>query len=161
MFETFIKLLVMLLATNGAPVLAARVFQTRGARPLDLGRKMQDGRPLFGPSKTRQGLAAALLMSCVLSLLFGYGIWFGFVFGSLVMAGDLISSFTKRRMGLDSSDQCMGLDQLPESFIPSVYAVGVLGMDWWWAILLALAFMLLEILISKPLFWLNIRKRPY
>jgi hypothetical protein len=161
MFETFIKLLVMLLATNGAPVLAARIFQSRGAQPLDLGRKMQDGRPLFGPSKTRRGLAAALVMSCVLSLLFGYSIWFGFVFGSLVMAGDLISSFIKRRMGLKASDQCLGLDQLPESFIPSAYAVWHLGVDWWWAVLVALAFMLLEILISRPLYWLNIRNRPY
>jgi hypothetical protein len=161
MFETFIKLLVMLLATNGAPVLAARIFQSRDARPLDLGRQLQDRRPVFGSSKTWRGVAAALTASCLLSILFDYGIWFGFVFGVLVMTGDLISSFIKRRTGLKPSDQYMGLDQLPESFIPSVYAVWHLGVGWWWAVLLALAFMLLELLISRPLFWLNIRKRPY
>ncbi|RLA53707.1 MAG: CDP-archaeol synthase [Gammaproteobacteria bacterium] len=161
MLELFIKLLVMLLATNGAPVLLARVFQSHGAQPLDLGRQLYDGRPILGSSKTWRGLAAALVTSSVLSMLFGYGTWFGLIFGVLVMTGDLISSFIKRRIGLAPSDQCMGLDQLPESFIPSVYAVGALGVDWWWAVLLALAFMLLGILISRPLFWLNIRNRPY
>jgi len=161
MLETFIKLLVMLLATNGAPVLVARVFQSHGAQPLDLDRQLHDGRPIFGSSKTWRGLAAALVTSSVLSMLFGYDTWFGLLFGVLVMTGDLISSFIKRRMGLAPSDQCMGLDQLPEAFIPSVYAVSVMGADWWWAVLLALAFTLLEILISRPLFWLNIRKRPY
>jgi CDP-2,3-bis-(O-geranylgeranyl)-sn-glycerol synthase len=139
----------------------ARIFQSHGAQALDLGRQLHDGRPVFGPSKTWRGLATALITSCILSMVFGYGLWFGFVFGVLVMSGDLISSFIKRRMNLKSSEQRMGLDQLPESFIPSVYAVGYLGQSWWWAVLLALAFMLLEILISKPLFWLNIRKRPY
>lgn len=161
MLETFIELLVMLLATNGAPILTARIFQMHGARPLDLGRQLRDRRPIFGRSKTWRGVTAALVMSCALSMLFGYGIWFGLVFGVLVMIGDLISSFIKRRIGLESSDQCMGLDQLPESLLPSAYAVGVLGVGWWWAPLLALAFMLLEVLISRPLFWLNIRKRPY
>ena len=161
MLETFIKLLVMLLATNGAPILMARIFQSRGAQPLDLGRQLLDGRPVFGSSKTWRGLAAALITSCILSMIFGYGIWFGLVFGILVIVGDLTSSFIKRRTGLKPSDQCTGLDQLPESFIPSVYAVWHLGAGWWWAVLLSLAFMLLEILISKPLFWLNIRKRPY
>jgi len=161
MLETFIKLLVMLLATNGTPILMARIFQSRGAQPLDLGRQLLDGRPVFGSSKTWRGLAAALITSCILSMIFGYGIWFGLVFGILVIVGDLTSSFIKRRTGLKPSDQCTGLDQLPESFIPSVYAVWHLGAGWWWAVLLSLAFMLLEILISKPLFWLNIRKRPY
>ncbi|RLA44920.1 MAG: CDP-archaeol synthase [Gammaproteobacteria bacterium] len=161
MLETFIKLLVMLLATNGAPILVAWILQAHYARPLDLGRKLQNGQPVFGSSKTWRGLVAALVTSCVLSIIFDYGIWFGLVFGVLVITGDLISSFIKRRMGLKPSDRCRGLDQLPESFIPSVYAVNVLGADWWWAVLLALVFMLLVILISKPLFWLNIRNRPY
>ena len=139
----------------------ARISQAHGAQALDLGRKLHDGRPIFGSSKTWRGLAAALVTSCILSMVFGYGIWFGLVFGVLVMSGDLLSSFIKRRTGLKPSDQCMGLDQLPESFIPSVYAVWHLGAGWWWAVLLALAFMLLEILISRPLFWLHIRKRPY
>ena len=161
MIETFIQTLVLLLATNGAPVLVASISKSHDALPLDLGKQLQDGHPVFGSSKTWRGLISALFTSCILSMLFGYGFWFGLVFGSLAMTGDLISSFVKRRRGLKPSDQSLGLDQLPESIIPSIYALVVLGLEWWWAILLPLSFMLIQILISKPLYWLKIRKRPY
>jgi len=161
MIETFIQTLILLLATNGAPVLVASIFNSHGALPLDLGKQLQDGHPVFGSSKTWRGLISALFTSCILSILFGYGFWFGLVFGTLAMTGDLISSFVKRRRGLKPSDQSLGLDQLPESIIPSIYALVVLGLEWWWAILLPLSFMLIQILISKPLYWFKIRKRPY
>jgi CDP-2,3-bis-(O-geranylgeranyl)-sn-glycerol synthase len=159
--ETFAKLLVMLLAINGAPVLAARICRSHGALPVDLGMRRPDGRPLFGESKTWRGVLSALGMSCALSVFFGYGAWFGLMLGLLAMVGDIISSFIKRRMGLNPSAQCTGLDQLPESFLPSVYAVEALGLDCWWILLLPLTFMLLEIIISKPLFILKIRNRPH
>jgi CDP-2,3-bis-(O-geranylgeranyl)-sn-glycerol synthase len=161
MAETFTKLLIMLLATNAAPVLAALIFKSHGNLPLDLGRQMSDRQPIFGSSKTWRGVIVALIASYILSVLFSYGSVFGVVFGLLVIAGDLFSSFIKRRMGLQPSDQCIGLDQLPESFIPSVYAVAQLELDWWWAVVLPMAFILVEVLISKPLFLLKIRNRPY
>ncbi len=161
MCATFLQILVMLLATNGAPVLAARVFQAHGALSLDLGKRLQDGYPVFGSSKTWRGLLSALATSCMLSILFGYGIWFGLIFGTLVMTGDLCSSFVKRRRGLKPGDRSPGWDQLPESLFPSIYTTAVLGVDWWWAILLALSFAMGQMLISRPLYWLNIRKRPY
>ena len=132
MLVLFVKILFMLLAINGAPVLVARVFESRGDMPVDLGRLLRDSEPLFGSSKTWRGLASALVVSCLLSVLFGYGLWFGLVFGVLVMAGDLLSSFVKRRRGLKPGDRSSGWDQLPESLLPSVYAVFVLGLPWWW-----------------------------
>ena len=161
MTETFVEILIMLLATNGAPILAARVCRHRGATPVDLGCQLADEQPIFGSSKTWRGLVAALVISCSLSVAFGYGIEFGLIFGALVMAGDLVSSFTKRRRGLRPSDQFLGLDQIPESLLPAIYTVLALNITWLWAVLWTLAFMLLELLISKPLFLLKIRKRPY
>ena len=161
MTDVLLQILVLLVATNGAPVITARVCRSRGALPLDLGRQCADGHPLFGASKTWRGLASAILTSILVAGIFGYGIGFGLAFGALVMAGDLCSSFIKRRLGLAPSAQCLGLDQLPESLLPSIYAVVSLNIAWWWAPALALAFMLIEIVVSKPLFWLNIRKRPY
>jgi CDP-diglyceride synthetase len=161
MTRTFIELLVMLIAINGAPVLAAYFLGATASRPIDGGQRLPDGRPLFGDSKTWRGVAAAVTLSCVLSLLFNYGFVFGLLFGALVMTGDLISSFIKRRMGLAPSDQSLGLDQLPESFLPSLYATFHLGVAWWWALLWSGSFLLIEILISRPLFRLHIRKRPY
>ena len=161
MFETFLKILVMLLATNGAPVLVARIFQSYGALSLDLGKQLRDGHPVFGSSKTWRGLVSALFTSCMLSIIFGYGIWFGLIFGALVMTGDLFSSFVKRRRDFKPGDRSIGWDQLPESLFPAIYTISVLGIEWWWAILLTLTFALLHILISKPLYRFNIRKHPY
>lgn len=122
---------------------------------------MGDGRALLGNSKTWRGLIAALAVACVVAVLAGFSFEFGLVFGLLTMTGDLLSSFVKRRKGLAPSDQCLGVDQLPESLLPSVYSVAVLGLQWWWVIVLPLTFMLLELFISRPLYWLKIRKRPY
>ena len=152
MLETFLKLLVMLLATNGAPVVATRV---------DLGRKLDDGYPIFGSSKTWRGLFSALATSGVLAILFGFGPSFGLVFGMLVMAGDLFSSFVKRRRRLEPGARSVGLDQVPEALLPSLYTVFSLGIAWWWSVLLTLAFLLVQMLISRPLYWLSIRKNPH
>jgi CDP-2,3-bis-(O-geranylgeranyl)-sn-glycerol synthase len=161
MIGTFTELLFMLLASNGMPVLAARIFGSQGALPVDLGRRLPDGRAIFGPSKTWRGVILAVAAACFCGQLLGYGGWFGAILGLLAMAGDLFSSFIKRRMGVEPSDKCTGLDQLPESLLPSLYAVWVLGLAWWWALLLPLAFMLLDMLLSRPLYYLKIRKRPY
>ena len=161
MFEVAAEILIMLLASNAAPILVAWLFRSAGDLPLDLGHHLADGRPLFGSSKTWRGFVAALVVACVLSAALGFGYRFGLVFGALVMTGDLFSSFVKRRKGLAPGDQSLGLDQLPESFAPALYAVAVTGIQWWWVILLPLAFMLLELVVSRPLYWLKIRKRPY
>jgi len=161
MTDVLLHILALLIATNAAPVLVAFVCRSRGALPLDQGRHCADGYPLFGASKTWRGLASAIFTSTLLAGILGYSIGFGLVFGVLGMTGDLCSSFIKRRRGLKPSAQCLGLDQLPESLLPSIYAVVTLNIAWWWAPVLALIFMLIDIVISKPLFWLHIRKRPY
>lgn len=161
MLEIILEVLVMLLATNGAPVLATRFFQSFGDVPLDLGKRLADGQPLFGSSKTWRGFLAAIASSCALSALFGYGVGFGLVFGLLVMAGDLCSSFVKRRKALKPGARCVGWDQVPESLLPSIFAVVVLGGQWWWALLLTLIFTLIQMLVSRPLYSLHIRKKPY
>lgn len=161
MAETFTILLLMLVASNGAPVLAAWALGSRFSVPVDLGGHLRDQQPVFGSSKTWRGVIAALVTACLLSMLLGFGGVFGGVFGLLVVAGDLFSSFIKRRIGLQPSARCLGLDQLPESIFPSVYAVTVLGLDWWWAVVLSLGFMLVDIFASKPLYLLKIRQRPY
>ena len=151
----------MLLASNGAPILAARLFASRVSIPVDFNRRLGDGNAIFGESKTWRGLFAALLTACILALFFGFGLTFGLVFGCQVMLGDLVSSFIKRRRGLAPSNRSMGLDQLPESLLPALYSCISMELVWWWAIVLSLVFMLLQLLISRPLFLLHVRKRPY
>ena len=159
--ETFIKLQVLLFAVHGTPVLLAYAFKTRGNYPVDLGKRWKDEKPLFGTSKTWRGLIGALIVSCFVSQFLNYGLLFGLVFGALGMLGDLFASFVKRRVGLESSARFRGLDQIPESLLPSLYATYSLSLPWIWIILLPLVFMLCEMLISIPLYHLKIRKRPY
>ncbi len=157
----FVQLLLLLLAVNGAPILARNFLGSRGDLAVDFGRQLPDGYPIFGSSKTWRGIAAAIVTSCALSLLFGYGAVFGIGFGALVMVGDLASSFIKRRRGLAPSEQSLGWDQLPESLLPVTYSVFALDVNGWFVLALPAAFMLIEIVISRPLFILKIRKRPY
>lgn len=155
------QVLLLLLVSNAAPILSARLFGSFGNLPVDLGRVLSDGQPLFGSSKTWRGLVAVLVTACVSAWYLGFGVRFGLIFGLLIITGDLFSSFFKRRMGLPASGQCLGLDQLPESFFPVLYAVPAVGLPWWWIILLPPVFMVIELLVSPPLYWLKIRKRPY
>ena len=101
----------------------------------------------------------SVLEFSVKSILFG--VFFGIVFGALAMVGDLCSSFIKRRSKLEPSARSTGLDQLPESILPSLYACLALDLSWWWAPVLSLAFTAMQALLSKPLYHLHIRKRPY
>ena len=156
-----LQILLLLLVSNAAPILTARLFGSLGTWPIDLGRSLPDGQPLFGSSKTWRGLIAVLVTACVSAWYLGLGVRFGLIFGLLIITGDLLSSFCKRRMSVPPSGQCLGLDQLPESLIPVLYAVPAVGIPWWWVIVLPLAFMVIELLVSPPLYWLKIRKRPY
>ncbi len=159
--DTFIDMLLLLLAANGAPVAGQFLLGSRGALPVDNGLTLRDGHPLFGASKTWRGLLLALAACGAASAFLGYGAGFGLVLGALSMAGDLTSSFIKRRMGLASGARSTALDQLPEALLPSGYAVFALDLDGWWVIALSLAFMLGQMVISLPLYWLHNRKSPY
>jgi hypothetical protein len=161
MTGVFFALLAMLIVANGAPVIAARLLEPRFALPVDLGHSLADGQRIFGASKTWRGLVAALVSSAVAAVLLGYSLQFGLILGALAMAGDLMSSFIKRRRGMEPSSRFTGLDQLPESLLPALYAVLSMQLPAWWIILLPGAFMALEIYLSKWLFKLKIRKRPY
>jgi hypothetical protein len=77
------------------------------------------------------------------------------------MAGDLFSSFIKRRSGKPSSSMALGLDQIPESLFPMGAAHFLLGVSWWGVLLVVVMFFVLELLLSKILYKLNIRNEPY
>jgi CDP-2,3-bis-(O-geranylgeranyl)-sn-glycerol synthase len=149
------------LAANAAPIIAARCFRSFADAPVDFGRLLADGQPILGNSKTWRGLFSAMATTCLLAPPLGFTYVFGLVFGALVMVGDLFSSFVKRRRGLAPSDQSLGLDQLPESLLPAIYAAMMTDMAWWWVLVLPLMFMAIQLLVSWPLYQLGIRKRPY
>ena len=124
MHETLIlQLLILLAVANGTPVIAKLLLGDKFAASLDGGAPFGDGRPWFGPSKTIRGFVLAVLATTGAAVLLGLGWKMGVLVGTMAMAGDLLSSFVKRRLGLVPSSQAIGLDQIPESLFPSLQPV--------------------------------------
>jgi CDP-2,3-bis-(O-geranylgeranyl)-sn-glycerol synthase len=77
------------------------------------------------------------------------------------MLGDALSSFAKRRLGLEPGDRAIGLDQVPESLLPLLALMGPYGLDWLDLASLVLAFTLFSLLVSRVLYSFKLRKRPH
>ncbi len=155
-------LLLLLVTANGAPILAQRLLERRvPAIPLDGGVKFFDGRPLLGSSKTLRGLLASLAATPAVAWSVGVAPALGLEVALAAMAGDLLSSFTKRRLGLNPSDRAPGLDQIPESLLPLLAVRERLSLAWSEIALLTLLFTIVEIWLSPLLYHLRIRRRPW
>ena len=156
-----LQLLVLLAMANGAPVIAKLILGDKFAAPVDGGALFGDGRPWFGPSKTIRGLVFAVLATTGAALLLGLGWAVGALVGTVAIAGDLLSSFVKRRLGLAPSSQAIGLDQIPESLFPLLAARLLLPLG---ALDIAVATMLFfagDLLLSRLLYKWHVRDRPY
>lgn len=159
--ESPFKMLVLLVIANGAPILGKKIFGTSFSQRLDGGIKLRDGRPLFGPSKTFRGLVLSVVATALVAIPLGYGWIDGALIAALAMLGDLASSFIKRRLGRPPSSMALGLDQIPESLLPTLVFKAWLGLTAWDIAGVVFAFVLLELLLSRLLFGLHLRDRPY
>jgi len=156
-----LRLLCLVAVANGAPVLVQRVLGARWAWPIDGGLRFIDGRPLFGRSKTARGVALSVLATTIAAPLLNLPIELGALVGMLAMAGDLISSFIKRRLGLAPSRQAIGLDQIPESLLPMLGCRSLLPLDFDEIALGTVIFLLGELALSRLFYRLKLRERPY
>jgi len=156
-----LQLLVLLTLANGTPVIAKKILGDRLAWPLDGGLRFVDGRPLLGASKTLRGVVLAVLVTGAGAALIGPGWRIGLLVGALAMAGDLVSSFVKRRLNRPPSSQAMGLDQIPEALLPLLACRPLLALGLLDIAAVVLVFFAGEIVVSKLLYRLHIRDRPY
>jgi len=156
-----LQLLALLVLANGAPVAAKKVLGERFAYPLDGGAAFVDGRPLFGQSKTIRGVVFAVLAATIGAPLVGLEWQIGFLVGSLAMAGDLTSSFLKRRMALPPSSRATGLDQVPEALFPLLGCRNLLSLTNEGIAAGVALFFIGEVLVSRALYALRLRDRPY
>jgi hypothetical protein len=155
------KLLFLLITANGAPILLNRALGPCCAWPVDAGVCLRDGRPLLGASKTWRGLLAAVLLAGSAAVLVGFPFWLGVLFGGCAMLGDLFSSFLKRRLGVPSSGMALGLDQVPESLFPLLAVRSELALETGYILWLVMAFLILELALSRILYALRIREQPH
>jgi CDP-diglyceride synthetase len=156
-----LQMMVLLALANGAPLIAKKICGSRFASPLDFGINFFDRRALFGPSKTLRGVGLAVLAATAGAPLIGLNPVTGAIAGSAAMAGDLLSSFLKRRLNLPSSSQALGLDQIPESLLPMLacrHALSLAAAD----IALGVGlFFAGELVLSRLLFQAKLRDEPY
>ena len=151
----------MLVLVHGAPILARDLLGRCCAWPMDFGLRLTDGRPLLGHSKTWRGLVSAILAGALFGAWLGIGAGVGAGFGVWAMLGDGLTSFVKRRMGLEPSARFRGLDQWPESLLPLWLLREPLGLDVWGILFAVLLFTLFEWWVSPLLYRLHLRNRPW
>jgi hypothetical protein len=155
------RLLLLVVLANSVPVVAKKVLGNRFSRPLDGNARCRDGQPLFGASKTMRGILLSVLATVIGGYLSGLGCKTGALVGSAAMAGDLFSSFLKRRMQLPPSSRAIGLDQVPESLFPLLACRGPFSLTVFDTVVTVAAFFISEILISRILYRFRLRDRPY
>lgn len=160
-FAVILQILVLLLIANGTPVIAKKILGNRASCPLDAGITLPDGQPLFGRSKTIRGVLLALVTTSAAAPVIGLEWKIGAVVGSAAMAGDLLSSFLKRRLRLPPSSQAVGLDQVPESLFPFLLCHSMLDLTWAEVVSGVAIFFVTELVLSRFLYRLGIRAHPY
>ena len=155
------KALLLLIVANGVPVVLRKILGSSISHSLDGGHLFFDGRPLLGTSKTLRGLLASLAATGLCAPLLDISWAVGALFALSAMAGDLFSSFLKRRLGMAPSSKAIGLDQIPESLVPLLVCQDQLSLSMAEIVVCVLAFLLLEVSFSPLLYWLHLRDRPY
>ena len=158
---TVAQLLILLTLANGTPAIAKKLLGDRFGQPFDGGTRFFDGRPLFGRSKTLRGIVLALVATAAGAPIIGIDWHVGLLIGATAMAGDLFSSFIKRRMALEPSSRAVGLDQIPESLFPMLAGAGIYGLSVADIAVGVALFFVGEIVLSRVLYRLRLRDRPY
>jgi CDP-2,3-bis-(O-geranylgeranyl)-sn-glycerol synthase len=158
---TIVQLIVLLTLANGTPVIAKKIFGDHLAYPLDGGARFFDGRPFLGPSKTVRGVVLSILITLLGAPLIGLTAMTGLLIGCFAMAGDLFSSFWKRRLNMAPSSRATGLDQIPEALFPLIACRAVLPLTIADIAMAVAIFFAGETVLSLLFYRLRIRDRPY
>jgi CDP-diglyceride synthetase len=156
-----VQTLALLTVANGAPVIAQKVLGHKWSSPLDAGKTWSDGMPILGASKTVRGIVCSIVATTIFAPGLGVNWAIGLSTGTAAMAGDLFSSFVKRRLKLPASARATGLDQVPESLLPALVCAYALELVWWDVVIITGLFFIGEIALSRFLYTFHVRARPY
>jgi CDP-2,3-bis-(O-geranylgeranyl)-sn-glycerol synthase len=159
--QLLVAFVLLLTVANGTPVVARKLLRGFLSYPIDAGKTFIDGRPIFGPTKTVRGVVLATIATSACAPLLGIPWATGLVIGLTAMAGDLTSSFVKRRLGYPPSSRAVGLDQIPESLFPAIAGMSLKVLTGADVILVVALFTVGELVLSGLLFRLHLRDQPY
>ncbi len=153
-----LRIVLFLLWVNALPSLVAVLLKGRFHYPVDGGRLWRDGRPLLGENKTIRGVISSVAGGITLYPLLGHTWWLAGCVALLAMAGDLLTSFLKRRAEFLSGKNIIIVDQFFESFFPLLLLYIFLSLTWQQIFLSLLLFIAIAYVSSR--FWLYIVERP-
>jgi CDP-2,3-bis-(O-geranylgeranyl)-sn-glycerol synthase len=156
-----LTLLVLIGIANAVPLLAKRFLGSWLRIPIDCGLRFFDGEPLLGPTKTLPGILLSLVATALAAPLLGISWPFGLLLGAGAMAGDLFSSFIKRRLKRPPSSKSRGLDQVPESLFPAMAYAWFRALSGADIVVIVVLFFACEFAVSKLLYRLHIRDEPW
>jgi len=153
-----VKIVVFLLWVNFLPPLANLLWRESLASPVDGGLRWFDRQPLLGPNKTIRGIIVSLLGGTAVSPLLGLTWWQAAGAALLAMAGDLLSSFIKRRVRLSSGTTVIALDQLFEALFPALFLSFFMPLTAGQLIAILLCF--IPVSFAGSYFWNHVTYRP-
>ena len=107
-----------------------------------------------------RGVVLSILVTSACAPIVGLEWKIGAVVGSAAMAGDLFSSFLKRRR-LPASSRTTGLDQIPESLFPLVACRPMLALTVADIAVCVAVFFIGELVLSRLLYKLRVRNQPF
>ena len=123
------RVILFLYLVNILPPIASIIFGDRYGFAVDGAKLWFDGRPIFGNHKTIRGIAASVIGGTLAHILLGVSWWVAGIAVLLAMAGDLASSFIKRRSAIASGKEVVILDQVFESLLPLLFLNKYLSLD--------------------------------
>ena len=153
--------LLLLGVANTSPIVARHLFRERCSWPIDFNRSFFDKRPILGKHKTWRGFFSSLLLTSLVGPMLGIKMEFSFWLAFFSMLGDMISSFVKRRLSLQSGSRCLGIDQVIEALLPVLTMRKALSLSWLDCFLIVLLFSVLDIVLSPILYKVGFRRNPY
>jgi CDP-2,3-bis-(O-geranylgeranyl)-sn-glycerol synthase len=156
-----LQAMALMTVANGIPVVAKTILGARFAWPLDAGLLFFDGHPLLGASKTIRGIVLSIVVTTAAAPLVGLSPAVGALVAATAMAGDLVSSFVKRRLAMKPSSRALGLDQIPESLFPLLACRAALSLTIVDIAFGVALFLVGEIVLSRLLYRIHLRDEPY
>jgi len=113
---------------NASPLLV------KGRKPIDKGRVLSDGRPVFGNHKTWEGLTIGVIYAYLTGAAIGVVLddpWIqvlSIIAGFSAMLGDLLGAFIKRRLGIAPGKPLPVIDQLNFA-LATTFSYLILGVE--------------------------------
>jgi len=150
---------------NAAPVLFG------GGKPIDLGRRFLDGKPILGSNKTYRGFISGILIGTLVGWvqsmlaptlgLRGGSVLLGFTLSLGALVGDLLGSFIKRRLDIKPGDPFPVSDQIDFVLVALLFSLAVEPPTLLAAVIVILLTPPIHLLTNFIAYLLRVKKKPW